>query len=390
VGENAAGMRSFQRGQYFSLRTWLGTALHRIWYLSPEPAAVARILRALHGTSLLYDRLSQRRRQRARLSGACRRLPVPVISVGNLVVGGTGKTPLTMWLADHLQGQGITVAVLSRGYGRSSKGVAQVVVTPDLAGAARQFGDEPTLMATKLSNSPVWVGRQRSQSGKAAIKENGAQLLILDDGYQHWGLDRDLDLVLVDAEMPWGNGHLLPLGPLREPVEHLDRAHAIVITHREGNPENCLELRDQLQQRFPAKPLFACRFHLAPPRWGLDGSSVPREFVNRHPAVVFAGIAKPDPFFQVAWEMGVHSALNLRFADHHYYQPADLARILAPVLAGEAHWLLTTEKDAVRLPASVRDLVATVAVELDFGEDHVRFLDYLNQWWQGMQSPRKR
>ena len=168
--DNAAGMRSFGCGQYSSLRTWLGTALHRIWYLSPEPAAVARILCALRATSMLYDRLSQRRWQRARLSGACRQLPVPVISVGNLVVGGTGKTPLTMWLADHLQGQGITVAVLSRGYGRSSKGVAQVVAPPDLAGAARQFGDEPTLMATKLSNSPVWVGRQRSQSGKAAIK----------------------------------------------------------------------------------------------------------------------------------------------------------------------------------------------------------------------------
>jgi tetraacyldisaccharide 4'-kinase len=349
---------------------------------------MARILRGLRAISTLYGLLSQRRQHRTRVSGACRRLPVPVISVGNLVVGGTGKTPLTIWLANHLQGLGITVAVLSRGYGRSSKGVAQVLVGSDLESAARQFGDEPTLMATKLSNSPVWVGRHRSESGKRAIEKSGAQLLILDDGYQHWGLDRDLDLVLVDAKMPWGNGHLLPLGPLREPVENLHRAHAIVITDREGNPKECLGLRDKLQDRFPDKPLFTCHFHPTQPHWGLDGPSMPWEIMNRHPAVVFAGIAKPDPFFQVAREMGVHSALNLRFTDHHCYQPADLARILAPVLAGEAHWLLTTEKDAVRLPASVRDLVATVAVEVDFGEDHVRFTDYLNQWWQSMYSPR--
>jgi tetraacyldisaccharide 4'-kinase len=294
-----------------------------------------------------------------------------------------------VWLANHLQSLGIAVAVLSRGYGRSSKGVAQVLVGSDLESAARQFGDEPTLMATKLLNTPVWVGQHRSQSGRAAIKESGAQLLILDDGYQHWGLDRDLDLVLVDARMPWGNGHLLPLGPLREPVEHLDRAHAIIITHRDGDPEECLGLRDQLHQRFPGKPLFTCRFHPAQPRWGLNGPGVPWEFVNRHPAVVFAGIAKPDPFFQAVREMGVRSVLNLSFADHHCYRRADLVRILKPVRAGEANWLLTTEKDAVRLPASVLDLVATVAVEVDLGEDHVRFMDYLNQWWQNMRCPRR-
>jgi tetraacyldisaccharide 4'-kinase len=150
-----------------------------------------------------------------------------------------------------------------------------------------------------------------------------------------------------------------------------------------------LGLRDQLKQRFPDKPLFACHLRPTQPHWGLDGPSVPWEFVNRHPAMVFAGIAKPDPFFQTTREMGVRGVLNLRFTDHHCYQREDLVRILAPVLAGEARWLLTTEKDAVRLPASVRDLVATVAVEVDFGEDHVRFMEYLNQWWQSMRCPRK-
>ncbi len=384
------GMSLFGRGPHFSLRAWFGKVLHRIWYPSSETPTMAQMLRGLRFASVLYGRLSQRRQRRTRVSGACRRLSVPVISVGNLVVGGTGKTPLTMWLVNHLQGLGISVAVLSRGYGRSSKGVSQVLIGPDLQGSAGQFGDEPVLMATKLSGAPVWVGRHRSQSGKAAIEQNGAQLLILDDGYQHWGLQRDLDLVLVDGSMPWGNGYLLPLGPLREPVEHLDRAHAIVITHRQGNTQECLGLRDQLKQRFPDKPLFTCHFRPAETHWGLNGPSVPWEVVNQHPAVVFAGIAKPDSFFQMAQEMGVRSVLNLSFADHHWYQREDFVRILAPVLAGEACWLLTTEKDAVRLPASVRDLVVTLAVEVDFGEDHDRFVDYLNQWWKRISCTRKK
>ncbi|HAA04725.1 MAG TPA: tetraacyldisaccharide 4'-kinase, partial [Syntrophobacteraceae bacterium] len=309
---------------------------------------MADILHWLRGSSALYGKLCQRRQRRIGTSGGRRRLPVPVISVGNLVVGGTGKTPLTMWLAKQLQDRGISLAVLSRGYGRSAKGVSKVLLESDLRCSTERFGDEPVLMATRLSRVPVWVGRQRSRSGEAAIRQSGAQLLILDDGYQHWGLERDLDVVLVDAKSPWGNGHLLPLGPLREPSEHLNRAHVIVITHRQGDTQRGMELRDQLQQRFPRKPVFVCHLRPSGTRWGLDGATVPVEIMSRYPAVVFAGIGRPESFFQTAQRMGVRSALNLVFPDHHAYQRSDVEQILAPVFAGKARWLLTTEKDAVR------------------------------------------
>ncbi len=310
-------------------------------------------------------------------------LPVPVISVGNLVVGGTGKTPMSMWLANHFRAQGLSVAVLSRGYGRGSKEVSQVLLEPDLRDASRLYGDEPVLMAARLAGVAVWVGRRRSLSGRAAIEQNGAQLLILDDGFQHWGLHRDLDLVLVDAGRPWGNGCLLPLGPLREPVEHLARAHAIIVT-RVQNDNKSLGLCQELRQRFPEKPLFTCRYRPAGGRWGLVGPKAPWEVLSKQPAVVFAGIAKPDSFFRMVQNIGVESVLNLSFADHHHYRQEDLERIMAPVLAGEARWLITTEKDAVRLPNVLRELVVTLTVELDFGEDLGPFVNFLGQWWNQM------
>ena len=305
-------------------------------------------------------------------------LPVPVISVGNLVVGGTGKTPMSMWLADHFRHQGRRVAVLSRGYGRSSTEVSEVFLGPHLCRLAERFGDEPVLMSVKLGGAPVWVGRSRYLSGLAAIDRGGAELLILDDGFQHWSLHRNLDLVLLDANNPFGNGWLLPLGPLREPVEHLARAHAIILTHAEDVLKT-QELQHQLHLSFADKPVFSCQYRVVAARWGLHGPTVPWEVLRDLPVVVFAGIARPESFFRMVQALGVRVVAGFAFPDHHPYQAQDLRSVLAPFIAGDARLLLTTEKDAVRLPAELQEKVVTLAVEVDFGEDRSRFVAFLDQ-----------
>ncbi len=293
-----------------------------------------------------------------------RTLPAFVISVGNIVVGGTGKTPFTLWLARFMSESGKKTAILSRGYGRRGNDVCRVPsgeeARPDVDVAA--FGDEPLLMARGLPRVPVWVGRRRVLSGRAAIEESGAEVLLMDDGFQHLALHRDLDIVLLDAEKPFGNGRLLPLGPLREPVEHLDRAHAFVLT-RADDPEKTEATRAMLRERFPRKPVFACTHRLKGFRTGPDGPLVPVQALRGRNAAAFAGIAHPESFFRALAGLGINVRATLPFPDHHLYGPSDITRIMDTVRRTGARFLITTEKDMVRLPSHIRS--ATLAAELD-------------------------
>ena len=246
------------------------------------------------------------------------RLQRPVVSIGNLSVGGAGKTPFVIALGMLLQRRGIAFDVLSRGYGRTTRGVR--VVDPD--GKAAEFGDEPLLIARKLG-APVIVGERRFDAGRVAEEKFASQLHLLDDGFQHRRLARDVDIVLMtEADF---SDRLLPVGRLREPLASLQRASMIVLPHG-------LEARAPL----PARVVFRTTRELV-----LD--NVPTS------PVVFCGLARPEQFFAQVRGAGIAPAAEVAFGDHHAYSERDIERLLGMQKAGGPRGFLTTEKDAVNL-----------------------------------------
>jgi tetraacyldisaccharide 4'-kinase len=255
-----------------------------------------------------------------------RRLEGPVVSIGNLTVGGSGKTPFLISLGELLREHGTAFDVLSRGYRRQTQGVAIV----DPAGSPREFGDEPLLIARKLRVHVV-VGEDRHQAGETAEATFGPQLHLLDDGFQHRQLARDFDIVLVtptDAQ-----DSLLPSGRLREAVKSLARADAVVLTNH-TSPDG-LPLQNQLVWRVR-------RGIVAPPTQG--------------PCIAFCGIARPENFFSQLKLAGVVLADTRIFRDHHRYTDADARDLLRLRQQTSAPAFCTTEKDAVNLGTHLQAL----------------------------------
>ncbi len=309
-----------------------------------------------------------------------RKLSVCVVSIGNLVVGGTGKTPFTLWLAETLATAGIGVAILSRGYGRRDDRIVQAPrTTTAWEDAASLYGDEPLLLARRLPGIPVWVGQNRYAAGQMALEgDNRPSVLILDDGFQHVSLHRDIDIVLLDAERPFGNGRLLPMGPLREPVRNLARAHALVLT-RAGDKTVSSEGRATLMKSFPEKPVFACRHRMTGIAPSIGEPTIGSAELHNKVCVAFAGIAMPQSFFESlrAVDPSLRVAETLSFPDHHAFTEADCAQLVERRRRCGADFLVTTEKDWVRLPRSLQSHVFAAALTLDFGEDLALLITYL-------------
>jgi tetraacyldisaccharide 4'-kinase len=268
-----------------------------------------------------------------------RRLQGPVISVGNISVGGSGKTPFTILLGELLKARGIKFDVLSRGYHRESRGVVIV----DRAGTPAQFGDEPLLIAQRL-RVPVIVGESRYEAGLFAERKFGSQFHLLDDGFQHRQLARDFDIVLLTPEDI--SDQLLPVGRLREPLTSLRRADAIVL------------MRGASAERLPIasnKTLWRTQRGVSAP----DASS--------HP-LAFCAIARPQAFFDDLQAAGVELAATKHFRDHHRYTETDIRSIAARARRKKAAGFITTEKDALNLGPLASSLsplsVARVALEL--------------------------
>jgi tetraacyldisaccharide 4'-kinase len=251
------------------------------------------------------------------------RLNHPVISVGNLTLGGTGKTPLVIALAEGLRDRGFRPAILSRGYGRTTSGV--LVVGFDW----EESGDEPLLMKQRLGNVSVVVGANRYAAGRLAEQKQLGDIFILDDGFQHRRLHRDVDIVTVDP-VEWAAGEaLLPTGCWREPKTAITRAHGACVQ----------EIAGTAAPAFPI-PSFTVRTEIE----GIykeDAPVPPEKFKNRA-VVAFAGIAKPERFFAAVESLGIRPLESVRFRDHYHYSARDIEK-----LGGEM--LITTEKDAVRL-----------------------------------------
>jgi len=276
-------------------------------------------------------------------------LPGFVVSIGNLTVGGTGKTPATCTLAGWAQHEGYNVAVLSRGYrGQYKKKVLEVSDGNDINADPAEGGDEPYLLARKLRGVPVVISKDRYLAGLWAHKKYGTNFYILDDGFQHLALKRNLDLVLIDAESPLGNGHLLPWGPLREPVEHLQRADAFIIT-RSGLEESGHDPMGFLKGKFSEKPVFQSDHTPDQIVFPNKGRVYDPGSLKGKRAIAFAGIARPQVFRETLIRIGVEPIFFRGFRDHHAFNPTEIQDLIAKKEKLGADLLLTTEKDWVRM-----------------------------------------
>ncbi len=276
-----------------------------------------------------------------------RRLPGFVVSVGNITAGGTGKTPATAALAKWALLRGVRACIISRGYGGAYKQPVLAVSDGNrILADSRAAGDEPVLLAEKVSGCPVVLSRKRYLAGLYAREKFGCELFILDDGFQHMQLFRDLNLLLMDAAQPFGNGRLLPLGPLREPLDQLKRADAFILTRAgDGNKENTLSF---LKGIYPHVPAF-CAEHVPDrvvfPRLGLDDAP---ETLKGKRIVAFAGIGRPEAFKGTLLSLGAEVAAFRGFKDHYVYGKEDLDRLVRLRKKAGAQYIVTTEKDWMR------------------------------------------
>ena len=315
-----------------------------------------------------------------------RRLDCPVISIGNLAVGGSGKTPMAVWLAKMLVEKGLGPVVISRGYrGTLEKEAAVVSDGRDVLLDAKTCGDEPYMMAMEKA-FPVVVGKDRYKAGLMALETFAPDAVILDDGFQHLKLSRDLNLVLLDYDRPLGNDRMLPAGRLRETLcMAKDRIDAIVFTRC---PPDAFQLdafqgpesqsaANNIMKILPSVPVFFCTHEpFVAQLFLVGGDNNTRNFqsltLKGKTAVLFSGLARNASFAQSVQDLGVNIADHLEFCDHYRYNEPDFKRILARAKALNVDFILTTRKDWVKVnPACFRDVtVAVIDIRLRFSNPH--------------------
>ena len=313
----------------------------RFWdaNLDPHSRQAAPITRKLlTPLAIAYDKIVARRIKRTTPFNC----GVPVICVGNLTVGGSGKTPFVKWIRSLLSSKGCRVASLSRGYGGTIKGPLKVDYSNH---SAKQVGDEP-LMLSKTGET--WIGANRPIAATTMV-EDGAKIIVMDDGHQNPTLFKDLTFVVIDSENPFGNGYIFPKGPLRENIQAgLSRADAIVLTGKGGTPAEIANTDI---------PMFRCQIVAKQP-----------EKPSRY--VAFAGIGRPEKFFDILNEIELEIADAIPFPDHHNYSKSDLAYLIK--LAKENHArLITTEKDYVRLTIDIKEDVEVLETSLEIENSDV-------------------
>jgi tetraacyldisaccharide 4'-kinase len=272
------------------------------------------------------------------------KLPCPVIAVGNITAGGTGKTPTVISLANLLRERGWRPAVLSRGYGgRAGNPVNIVSDGQEILMGWREAGDEPILIARAIPGIPVLTGAKRSFTGRIALEQYNANVLLLDDAFQHRQIFRDLDIVLISGVRPFGNGLLLPGGRLREPKASLRRAHVIIRTGAEGDPV------EPLEEAASGFPLFR---GIHRPKGILEGQSgrlLPVGLLRGEKVSAFAGIGRPETFRRSLIALGAEVVSFTIFPDHYRYIRSDLDTLQSLAKKKGADRIVTTEKDGIRL-----------------------------------------
>lgn len=314
-----------------------------------------------------------------------KRLPCKAVSIGNVTAGGTGKTPMTMYLANLIQQHGYHVAVVSRGYqGAAEKKGGIVSDGEKLYMGPDEAGDEPFMMARRLRKIPVIVGKDRFAAGMLAAEKLGTDVVVLDDAFQHLRLERDLDLVLLDHLCPFGNEHLLPRGALREPLDALARCDAVVLTRYDEYNPAALET---VKNAAAFQPIFrsvhvpfvqevvSCTRTTGPDR----GPEVDIEALKNCRAVVFSGLANNDDFRRTIESTGCSIKKFIGFADHYAYKDRDLDNIRQATEQSEADIIITTDKDFMKISGRIRwpfDLFV-IGIRISFAGDEKAFREFI-------------
>ncbi len=313
-----------------------------------------------------------------------------VISLGNITVGGTGKTPTAQRLARDIRDMGYRVVILNRGYRAKWHGKVGIVSDgSNLHMSAAEAGDEAFMLAKHLPEVPVLIGAERAETGRYAIEHFGAEVAILDDGYQHWQLARDMDIILIDAVNVFGNGYMLPRGTLREPMPHLNRSHVCLMTKVDQAAAGSREyIRETMESYNPeakiVESIHQPRCFIPLPDWYVDiaGDGIPVTEMKGKRIVAVSAIGNPASFEQTLEDLGTEIIESLRYPDHHDYTMQEMQDVLRRAESQGAEAIVITEKDAVKIPAEVIQSrwpipVYVICVEVNFQEGGEEFYSLL-------------
>jgi tetraacyldisaccharide 4'-kinase len=305
------------------------------------------------------------------------RLPHKVVSIGNITTGGTGKTPAAIALAEEAKRRGLYPVILTRGYRGRAKGPCFVTKGKGPLLSADDAGDEPLLMAERLNGVPVVKGHDRYEAGLYAlahIDHEGEVLFILDDGFQHWRLHRDKDIVLIDALNPFGKRVLLPFGRLREPLGSLDRADIIVLSRTYGDEKDrqgrlSADALVKEIRRYNTKARIFQAEHRPLSCGFLSGEKKPPEWLFGRKVFGLSAIGNPLSFRKTVLSMGAQFLGCRMFRDHHRYSSSDVARVLKGAQRCGAEWIVTTEKDIIKLRNfDLPDNILIIEITFSVGE----------------------
>lgn len=324
-----------------------------------------------------------------------KRLSCPIISIGNITVGGTGKTPMTIYVAQVLKKLGYRVAIISRGYKGKAEKIGGIVSNgKELLMTPENAGDEPYLMANKLKDVPVIVGKNRFNAGRLAIEKFDPEVIVLDDGFQHLMLQRDFDMVLLDYRRPFGNGHLLPRGVMREPVSALLYADAIILTKSDTMHNNETATSAKKRRLYERnKPVYRSFHHpfvykIINTEKNIFEKNIHEalrqnsDCINGRSVFAFSGLADNHIFLRTLQSFKCNVSGFLEFPDHHPYSERDLDEILWNAKKSMSDCIITTEKDYVRIAHKIDwpgDLFV-IGIEIDFGDDRKRFNTLIEKW----------
>jgi tetraacyldisaccharide 4'-kinase len=343
--------------------------LRRYWEEPDTPVVTA-------GLSLLSVgyRMALRLREAAYGVGLLRtgRLPCPVVSMGNITLGGSGKTPMVEVAVRSLRELGALPGVVSRGYGRSTRGAHVVADRGGIRLSPREAGDEPLLLAERLPGIPVVVGENRFLAGRIAVERCGATVIVLDDAFQHRILRKDLEVVVVNGRAPWGQGHLFPRGMLREPLSALRRADVVVVTNPPTSAD--VDAATAAVRRHNARaPVLVAAYEVVDALEVRSGRRhSPSELLGRR-LLAFAGLGSPRGFADTLEGAGARVADMVEFPDHHWFTAGEVAELVAHGRALGAEGLITTEKDWVRLrglpPPALPLWILGVRLRLESGQE---------------------
>ncbi len=316
-----------------------------------------------------------------------KKLPCKVISIGNITVGGTGKTPAAIALAQKARVNGFRPCILTRGYRGIAKGPCFVGMGDGPLLDENHAGDEAYLMALKLKGIPIIKGKDRYEAGIFALnnfsEDYRPDLFILDDGFQHWGLYRDNDILLIDGLNPFGNGKLFPIGSLREPLSEINRADIILITKTDGSLNLKTDgLPEKIRKYNKKAPVFFA-VHKPSRFTAVNGGSFPLEWAKGKVFFGFCGIGNPRSFKQTLASAGAEISGLRTFRDHYRYSRKDIKTIIDEAGERNAGWIVTTEKDIMRLKGFVLpENLASLEIEFDVEEN------YYHKVFTGMQNKK--